>query len=168
MDGYTKRIWTGLKTMVMKSIVRSSDFSEPGKQVKIDLINVGLIDTRVMQQNGFASNPVPGTDCIALSVNGNIEHQVVIATEKYGEIPVTLAVGDTVIYSIGTQGYIHLKADGDIDVMGTTTINVIAPVINLEGTVEIDGTPWTDHTHQAGTLTNGAGAVTGITGGLTP
>ena len=152
--------------MVMKAIVTGSDFSNPGKLVTVNLLNSGVGKIPLMQQNGFASNPVPNTDCVILSVNGNIEHQIIIATEKYGEVPVTLEPGDSVLYSIGTQSYVHCKADGSMDIVGTDlivnadTVTVTADTVTVNATT-VDVTATTVNVTATDVAIAGSVAVTG-------
>jgi len=65
-------------------------------------------DVRKMHHFGFSSNPPVGSECIAVSVGGNRESSVVIASEHRDFRFKNLAPGDCVFYNKNGK-FIHLK-----------------------------------------------------------
>lgn len=63
---------------------------------------------RVMHYFGFSSNAPVGSECVAVSVGGNRESSVIIATENRDYRIKDLAPGDAVFYNKEGK-FIHLK-----------------------------------------------------------
>lgn len=66
--------------------------------------------TESFQHYGFTSNPPPGTECIMVSVGGNREHGVIIATENREFRLKDLPTGDSAQYNKNGK-YIKLLGD---------------------------------------------------------
>lgn len=91
------------------------------------------------QQFGFTSNPPPGTEAIILSLGGNRENMVAIATDNRELRKKNLALGEMAIYTHdGT--YIHLKTGGEVEIKTATKVTVDAPLTQFTGDVIIDKT----------------------------
>lgn len=71
----------------------------------IQLASVNLLadetkdKTEIFQQFGFTSYPPPQTECIMLSVGGNRDHGIIIATEKRDLRLKGLSEGDSALYN---------------------------------------------------------------------
>lgn len=91
------------------------------------------------QHFGFSSNPPAGSEAIIVSLGGNRENSVVIATENRNVRFKNLASGETAIYTDdGT--YIVLKKAGQVEVKAATKLTVDVPNSEFTGNVDIKGT----------------------------
>lgn len=96
-------------------------------------------DVRKMHHFGFSSSAPSGSECIGVSVAGNREAMVVIATENREFRFKNLGDGEVAIYSKDGD-YIHLKDGNAIDIK-TKTLNIEAsasvtiksPQITMDG-----------------------------------
>lgn len=65
------------------------------------------------------------------------------------------------------DGSLLMYHDGQITIKAKSTVNISAPTINFEGKVIINGTPYLDHKHSAGTYKDGdSKPVSGSSGGV--
>lgn len=118
-------------------------------------------DVRKMHHFGFSSHAPKGSECIAVSVAGNREASVIIATENREFRFKNLGDGEVAIYS-KSGDYIHLKDGNAIDIktktltinaddeitVNTKTANVNAsaganitsPLTKITGNLEVTGT----------------------------
>ena len=78
-------------------------------------------DVRKMHHFGFSSNPPEGSECIAISVAGNREAAVVIATENREFRFKNLGDGEVAVYS-KSGDFIHFKANNEIEISTKTLI----------------------------------------------
>jgi phage baseplate assembly protein V len=72
-------------------------------------------DVRKMHHFGFSSSPPEGTECIAVSVAGNRESSVIIATENREFRFKNLGDGEVAVYS-KSGDFIHFKKDNEIEI----------------------------------------------------
>lgn len=87
---------------------------------------------------GFSSNPPVGSEGVVVSVGGNREHPIIIATNHRSSRQKNLAPGETIIFTQdGTK--IHLKMGGFIDIETATKVTVTVPDAEFSGNVLIKG-----------------------------
>ncbi len=97
---------------------------------------------------GYHANPGPEVLNLLFSVIGNAENRVMLPSSPK-ERPKPLVEGEVIFYNPTTQSFIHLKADGSIDINSKTDLNVtvagnlVAAVegnldVNVAGSAEID------------------------------
>jgi len=118
-------------------------------------------DVRKMHHFGFSSHAPKGSECIAVSVAGNREASVIIATENREFRFKNLGEGEVAIYSKDGD-YIHLKDGNAIDIKtktltidaedevtvntktanvnASTGANITAPLTKIDGNLEVTGT----------------------------
>ena len=118
-------------------------------------------DVRKMHHFGFSSHAPKGSECIAVSVAGNREASVVIATENREFRFKNLGEGEVAIYSKDGD-YIHLKDGNAIDIKtktltidaenevtvntktanvnASTGANITSPLTKITGNLEVTGT----------------------------
>lgn len=81
------------------------------QQVQLTLLADEVKDqVESMAHFGFSSNPPKGSDLVMLSVGGNRDHGIVVASEHRESRFKNLAEGDTVLYNKNGK-YIHIKGD---------------------------------------------------------
>lgn len=102
-------------------------------------------NVRKMHHFGFTSSAPPGSECIGVSVAGNREAVVVIATENREFRFKNLGNGETAIYSKDGD-YIHLKGGNVIDIKtktlnieAETSVNIVSPTVNITGNSVVTG-----------------------------
>lgn len=102
-------------------------------------------DVRKMHHFGFSSHAPKGSECIAVSVAGNREASVIIATENREFRFKNLGEGEVAIYSKDGD-YIHLKDGNAIDIKtktltidAETSVNINTPVVNISDDLNVGG-----------------------------
>jgi len=100
-----------VQLMIGRAIITTINDSPGIQQVNLKIYADDVKDkTELFSQFGFVSSPPPGTECIMLSVGGNRDHGVVIATEHRDLRLKGLASGDSAQYNKNGK-YIMLKGD---------------------------------------------------------
>ena len=92
---------------------------------------------RKMHHYGFSSHAPPGSECIAVSVAGNREASVIIATENREFRFKNLGEGEVAISSKDGD-FIHLKDGNAIDIK-TSTLTIDASDTTIKGTLTVEG-----------------------------
>lgn len=109
-------------------------------QAQIEGLAGEVIETDRPQPFGFKTIPVGG-DAIFVCVGGNRDHALVIMIDDRS-CPVALSGGETCIYNANGD-YVHLKADGAIEVSAAQTITLKAaqkvriesPILEVTGQI---------------------------------
>ncbi len=117
-------------------------------------------DVRKMHHYGFSSHAPVGSECIAVSVAGNREASVVIATEnrefrfkalKDGEVAIYTKEGDHIHFKNGNEIEVKTKtltveAENEVtvntktaNVNASTATNITSPTTTIDGEVVITG-----------------------------
>ena len=101
------------------------------------------IDAIHWQQEGFASRAPAGSRALRVIMEGDGggNNSTILAHRRNGALPVSLAAGECLVYNAAAESYLHMKADGSIDVKsGNSTINILQSNVNvMEGTVTVTG-----------------------------
>ncbi len=102
--------------MVGRGVLLAVKDSTDIQQIQLTLLADEVKDqVESMGHFGFTSNPPGGSDAIMLSVGGNREHGVVIATEHRDKRLKNVATGDSATYNSNGK-YVWLKGD-DIEIL---------------------------------------------------
>lgn len=97
--------------IIGRGVLLATKDSKNIQQVQISLLADEVKDqVESMAHFGFNSNAPKGSDVIMLSIGGNRDHGVVIATEHRDYRYKDLAEGDTAIYNKNGK-YLHIKGD---------------------------------------------------------
>lgn len=100
-----------VQLMVGRAIITAANDSTNIQQVSVKIYADDVKDkTESFSQFGFTSNPPNGTECIILSVGGNRDHSVIVATENRDLRLKGLAPGDSAQYNKNGK-YIKLIGD---------------------------------------------------------
>lgn len=100
---------------------------------------VGETHTKVphIQPFGLASHPPAGGEGLILGLGGRSDRGVFIGGEHPGFRPKNLPTGGTMLYDAFGQ---HLKfIEHNVELVGAETLTIRAPVIILDGAVQITG-----------------------------
>jgi len=69
-------------TMITRAVIETVKDSETMQLVKVNLLaGETRSDVERMQNFGFSSVPLEGTECVAVAIGGNRDHLIVIASD---------------------------------------------------------------------------------------
>lgn len=107
-----------------------------------------------LQDYGLASMPLAG-EAVVLCIGGNRDHPVAVLVSDRTGAP-ALAGGEVALHSrLGGQ-WVHLKADGSIELRSPTKVTVVAPLVEVpSGDVTAGGVSLRNHRHAGGPLPDG-------------
>lgn len=131
------RIIHRIKMFVAKALVESVDDTDQIQLVKINVLDGEVQDSIERIQNyGMTSNPPRDSEAIAIYLQGNRDHGVVIACDNSASRLNTLKSGEVCVYSEHGQT-ILMKSNGDIEITGTGDIKFDANTdIELNGNTD--------------------------------
>ncbi len=109
-----------------------------GKRQDLNVLNLYGISFNPpghIDENGKTINPSFG---VAFSANG-YDDDIFVAVDK-PELRFTgLLEGELKIGNYLTGDYVHFKADGTMEIKATTSVDIIAPLVNVTGNVVVAG-----------------------------
>lgn len=150
---------TALANLVSRFVLEKADDGKKMQEVKGELFKDEVKDELEHFQNyGFTSVPPADSEGIALSMNGNRDHVVIICTDSRQYRKKGLEEGECAVYNGKGNNYILLKNDGSIEIK-CTRLKIDASIdveFTGQGTsvVEIRDT-YNTHTHnETQTVTN--------------
>lgn len=115
-----------LRTRILNLVARAV-VQLVNDETKLQLLQLGVLadETRSeverMQNYGFTSVPLPGAECLVLFVGGRRDHGVVVAADDRRHRLKGLQPGEVAVYN-NAGGQVVLRADGSIEVEGTSVI----------------------------------------------
>ena len=132
--------WEGVKMFVRATVSQVAHFGVLGRtgadgrdelvgRSEPDEPSYG-IDVRRMGSFGFRGRPPAGTECVVLSVNGSLQHAVVVAAESATHGPADLLEGEASMYCSAADTRVKLDALGNVRVDAAAGVNVAFPVSN--------------------------------------
>ena len=95
-------------------------------------------DLNVLNLYGISFNPPDNSFGVAFSANG-YDDNIFVAVDKPESRFTGLAKGELKIGNLLTGDSVHFKADGTMVVTATTSVDVIAPTVNISGDAVIVG-----------------------------
>lgn len=128
------------------------------------LAGESLDKIRRFQEFGFTSNPPSGTEAIMISLGGNRENAVIIATDHRQYRFKPLQSGESAIYTDdGT--YIVLKKAGEVEIKTATHVNIDVPDATFTGNLLVKGNAVIegDETVEGNSTVEGDAEVQGLT-----
>ena len=88
---------------------------------------------------GFTSKPLAGAEHVTVFLDGDRSHGItlVVADRRYRLT--TLQDGEAALHdAYGNK--VHLKADGTLDVIATTKVQITSPLVSMSGNLQVTGT----------------------------
>lgn len=126
--------------MVNRAVIEDSTDTESLQSLKLTVLDSEVFEKVArFQEFGFASNPPTDSEAIVVSLCGNRDNMVVIATEKRSVRFKNLEKGAMAIYTDdGT--FIHLKKNGQVEIKTATKVTIDAPDTEIKGNLKVTGT----------------------------
>lgn len=153
-------------------------------QFKMQMAQVSLFAGEIrdkverMQQYGFTSVPLPGAEATVVSISGNRDHTIIIATDdrryriknlKGGEVAIYTDEGDSVILKRNRNMELNTQ---NLTINASTVVTVNSPNLNVTGNISAGGfikdlstgagvtmqamrATFNSHTHPENNATNG-------------
>ena len=120
-----KGLKDSIKSVISRFVLESTDASKKMQEVKGEIYAEEVKEElEHFEPYGFTSRPPKGSEGLALSVNGNRDHTVIINIGSRQFRLKTLEIGEVAIYS-QFDSYLIFKSDGSIEVK-CTDFNVSA------------------------------------------
>jgi phage gp45-like len=128
-----------MRLMVSRAVVELVNDATRLQAVQVSLLSDEVRDSvERFQEYGFTSVPLPGAEAVALSVSGNRDHVVVVATDDRRYRKIGLQPGEVAIYN-NLGDYAIFRA-GSMEVRHSTRIDLTAPVVAVSGNLTVGGT----------------------------
>lgn len=131
-------IKTSLMNLVSRFVLNKADDGKKMQEVKGELFSDEVKEElEHFQSYGFTSVPPANSEGIALSVNSNRDHVVVICLDSREYRVKNLAEGDVAVYN-KSGSIIKLKASGEIEIIGAGEVKVKSPTVLKLDAPDID------------------------------
>lgn len=150
------RIVKPIKDRVMNMVARAV-VQLVNEATKLQEVQLAIQDEEVrdecerMQQYGFSSKPLPGAEAVVIFVGGNRDHPLVTNVDDRRYRPKFLQDGEVVVYN-HTGDYVHIKANGNIEVVAATEVTITCPLVTMTGNLRVEGDITDRYTTDATTM----------------
>ncbi|QCE34134.1 hypothetical protein FAI40_01600 [Acetobacteraceae bacterium] len=139
LDAITRLGRRFLMSIGVARLTNDSDFSGTTQKIQAVFQNQGngvLVreGIQLVQQYGFASRPVAGSDIIVLFLGGNHSSAVGIATQDQRNVPNDIKPGEVCLYHPQTKSRVYLQENGDMRIKPKNGQKII-----LDGETECTG-----------------------------
>lgn len=159
-----------VRNMIGRAVIASIDDSQGIQLLKAKVL-AGETRDKVehFQSYGFTSHPPVNSEAIVAFPNGDRGHGIALLVDNRASRKKNLAEGESAIYT-KFGDFIHLKADGTMEIIASSAVDVTAPEVNVNASSKCTVTA--PETEVTGNLTVGGnclvtGLVTGTAGVLT-
>jgi len=134
--------------MISRGVVRVVDDALKMQGVQVTLLSDETLDgVERIQNYGLTSNPLPGAECISLSVGGHRSHSVAIAVDDRRHRLRGLLPGEVALYT-DEGDIIHIKRGGNIEVTAKKSVTVLSPLVYVpDGDIKAGDISLKTHTH---------------------
>lgn len=146
-----------IKNVVVRGILRTIDDGTGIQSVKLEALK-GEVRDKIerMQQYGFTSVPVPGSECSIICLGGVRDHMIVIVSDDRKLRKKNMLPGESAQYNGVTGDFLHLGADGRATVKATATVHLGSetaadPVVRMSDLAALAAT-FNAHTHPVPSL----------------
>lgn len=131
-------------------ITANTDESQPTPTTQIALPGSVLrSDVPLLQQYGFTSRPVPGSDVMVIFQSGDHSRGVAVATGDQRDRPTDLQPGEVCIYHPKSQSRIWLREDGSILLFPSNGEVAVDGTLSVTRDVIASGVSLLNHVHTA-------------------
>lgn len=140
LDAVTKLLrplrWR-LENMVSRAVVKLVDDAAKMQGLQVVILAGETRDFVERFQNyGFTSNPPAGSEAVLVFPGGNRSHPLAVAVDDRASRKTGLAEGEAAIYT-KFGDYIHVKADGTIEVVASNAVSVTAPEVTVTAATKV-------------------------------
>lgn len=163
----TAPILDRVKAIAVRGTVTQTDQAKRAPELQTRLL-AGEVRDQVEHAElyGFSSHMPVGTEVIVIALGGNRDHAVAVAAMDRANRPTGLAEGEVEVYNGVAGTRVLLKADGTIEITGTSTVSIEGDVtvsgdldvtgrieagldvVDLVGSMNIMRSQFNAHTHQ--------------------
>lgn len=95
-------------------------------------------DVERIQEYGFTSVPLVGAEAVLVFPGGNRDHGLIIATDDRRYRLSGLQSGEVAIYT-NNGDKIVIRADGTIEVVASTKVQITSPLVTMSGNLQVQG-----------------------------
>jgi len=128
-----------INLMIGRALVHFVDDAASMQNVQIELFDGEVRDAADRLQNyGFTSVPLPGSEAAVACVGGNRDHPLVIVVDDRRYRLHGLQNGEVAIYT-DEGDKIHLKRGGTVQVVAATKLEIVSPVVTMSGNLDVAG-----------------------------
>ena len=128
-----------VRNLISRGLVALVNAAGRAQRVQVRLL-AGEVKDNVehLEPFGFTSHPLPGAEHVTLFPNGDRSHAVtiVIADRRYRLQ--ALPAGGVALYDASGSA-VTLSADGEISVQCATRVRLVAPLVVVEGDLQVTG-----------------------------
>ncbi len=136
----------GLATLINRAVLQAVNDAGGLQELQVQALADEVLDRiERFQQYGLTSVPLPGAECVLLSVGGSRSNAVIIAVDDRRYRLQGLEGGEVALYS-DEGDFIHFKR-GNILAVKTLTLEVDAPQSTFSGDVVVSGISFLGHVH---------------------
>lgn len=127
-----------LAMMAARAVVRLVDDSQPRQLLQIEVLK-GELRNHVerMQNYGFKSFPLDGSDTVVLSVGGQREQCIALIVDDR-RYKINLVKGEVAMHT-DEGDYIHLKRERNIEISAGTKLTIISPMVEMSQDLHVLG-----------------------------
>lgn len=140
-----KQLLQKIRQVATSGIVQSVDDSPEIQVIKVEMLAGEIRNVRRLQQYGLTSVPLPGSESVHISLNGDRGRTVMLAVDDRRFRPVDLEPGDACLYT-HEGSLVHLRKGKKIYVEGAEQVLVKSADITLDGPVRCTKTLTVDET----------------------
>lgn len=126
-----------IENMVARGVVRLINDSAKMQELQVSILQGESRDYVERFQNyGFTSHPPKGSEALLVFPGGNRAHPVAIAVDDRASRKKEMAEGEAALYT-KFGDYIHIKADGTIEVVASSAVTVEAPEVTVTASTKV-------------------------------
>lgn len=109
-----------VQLLVSRGVIASTDDTQPMQLLRVQsLADATLADVENIQPYGLSARPMPGSECLVLAIQGNLEDTVVVQTAGSVKRVRNLVEGETVLWGDG-GAYAKCSSAGELELNGAT------------------------------------------------
>lgn len=132
-------IYRKVSNMITRGVV-----SSVGSLTKMQTLQLRLLageskdEVEYFEPFGFTSVPLPGAEHVSVFLDGDRSHGITLVVSDRRYRLTTLAAGEAALHdAYGNK--VHLKADGTLDVVATTKVQITSPLVTISGNLQVTG-----------------------------
>lgn len=131
-----QKVANRVRTLVNKAVLRGVSDGGRQQRVQVSVLKDEVKDNVQRIQNyGFTSNPLPGSQVIMLCLGGDRDHPIAIAVDDADKRPKNLEPGEVAFYHHNGSTIIF-RNDDSIELKSAVRVRVDTPVLECTGEIK--------------------------------